>query len=284
MSPINQVPVLGSGIRFAALGLFGFIFIGIIGLKGCGGGGEQTAAQQAASESESGATEQVVAEATPPPAGTVQIAGVIKYEGDRPPRSIVKMDADAFCAKAHGGQPVGSEDALISDEGQLANVLVYIKKGLEGKKFPVPTSPAVLDQQGCVYVPHVLAMMAGQQLDIVSSDTTLHNVHCMGKDNPEFNFGMPGPGRRDRVFRKPEIGVKFKCDVHPWMGAWVHVLDHPCFSVSDRAGAWSINGLPPGEYTLGAWHEKFGEQEQKITVTDAGATDLTFTFKAAEKK
>lgn len=242
---------------------------------------ETPAATEVAMPAETAAS---AAPSAPAAAVAGQVSGTMRFEGTAPPRTVIKMSADPKCDAMHANGKVGSEEVLVSKEGQLANVFIYVKKGLEGKEFPAPATSAELDQKGCMYEPHVLGMMVGQKLDIVSSDTTLHNVHCMSKENPEFNFGMPGPGSRDRVFRKAESPIKFKCDVHPWMGAWLHVVPHPFFAVSDRAGAWTIKGLPAGSYTLAAWHEKYGEQEIPITVTDAGLAGVDATFKATEKK
>ncbi|MRR13617.1 TonB-dependent receptor, partial [bacterium] len=127
--------------------------------------------------------------------------------------------------------------------------------------------------------PRVLALMAGQPLDIVSSDATLHNVHAAAKENAAFNLGMPAPGTRyTRTFEKPEI-VPFKCDVHPWMRAWVAVVPHPFFAVSGSDGVYEIKGLPAGTYTVEAWHEKLPAQTFTVTVADGEtkARDVTFT-------
>ena len=134
-------------------------------------------------------------------------------------------------------------------------------------------------QKGCHYVPHVQGVQVGQPLQIVNSDSTLHNVHGMPKQSKEFNLGMPIQGMKlDRKFDKPEVMVKFKCDVHPWMNAYVGVLDHPFFAVSGADGQYEIKDLPAGTYTVEAWHEKFGVQTQEITVTDAAAGSADFSF------
>jgi hypothetical protein len=209
------------------------------------------------------------------------VTGKVAFNGDAPSRKVVKMDADPKCAAIHGDKKVGTEDVLVSKAGEVANVFVYLKD-VKGE-FPVPTEPALIDQVGCMYTPHVQGIRTGQKLLIRNSDDTMHNIHFLGKANPEFNFGQPTKGDRDKDFRKAEVGAKFKCDVHPWMSAFVHIMDHPFFAVSGKDGAYTIKGVPAGEYTIVAWHEKFGETEQKITVGADGAATADFSFSGAGK-
>lgn len=206
------------------------------------------------------------------------ITGKVTFTGDKKPgRKVVKMDADPKCAAMHGDKKIGTEDYLIGKDGQIANVFVYLKD-VKGE-FQAPAEPALIDQQGCMYTPHVQGIMVGQKLTIRNSDDTMHNIHFLGKANPEFNFGQPTKGDRDRDFRKAEVGGKFKCDVHPWMNAYVHIMEHPFFAVTDREnGAFTIKGVPAGEYTIVAWHEGLGETEQKITVPADGAATADFSY------
>lgn len=208
------------------------------------------------------------------------VTGAAKFEGDPPKRKKIKMDADAKCVHLAGEKGAGTEDAIVSKEGQVKNVFVYVKAGLEGKEIPAAgAEPAELDQKGCMYSPHVQGIRVGQTLNIKSSDETLHNIHCLAKDNGEFNFAQPSPGVREKSFRKPEKAIKLKCDVHPWMGAFIWVMEHPYFAVTEKDGTFAIKGLPDGSYTIGAWHESFGEQEGKVDVK-GGAATVDFTFKA----
>lgn len=207
------------------------------------------------------------------------VRGVAIYAGERPRRKVIKMDADPTCQKIHAGKKVGSEGAIVSRTGRIANIFVYVKTGLPNRKPVAPDSPAELDQRGCLYRPHVQGIMVGQTLKIRNSDTTLHNINCQAKVNPVFNFGQPTPSVRERIFRKPEAAIKFKCDVHPWMNAWLFVMDHPYFAVTGRDGSFSIPDLPPGDYTLAAWHEKFGEIEIPLSITKGQAAAADFTFK-----
>lgn len=222
----------------------------------------------------------VAAFAAPATAGSVK--GTAMFEGEKPGRKRIKMDADPACAALHS-KPVGTEDYLIRDTGEIVNVFVYLKDG-DGKKHEAPADKAKIDQHGCQYTPHVQGLMVGQTLDIINSDPTMHNIHCLAKVNKEFNFGQPTPGTREQVFRRAENAVQFKCDVHPWMSAYIFVMDHPYFGVSDSNGKFEIKNVPAGNYTLVAWHEKLGEVEQPITVGDGDLDGVTFTFKGGEKK
>lgn len=209
-------------------------------------------------------------------AGTV--TGKVSFTGTAPAPQKISMDADAYCAEAHS-EPVYAEDVVVNSDNTLRNVFVYVKEGLEGKTFPVPTTPAVLDQKGCHYTPHVFGMQAGQTLEILNSDSTLHNVHGMPTQSKEFNMGMPIQGMKlTKKFEKPEVMVKFKCDVHPWMRAYIGVLTHPFYGVMGEQGKFEIKGLPAGTYTLEAWHETYGTKTQSVTVDESGTQTVDFSF------
>jgi plastocyanin len=207
------------------------------------------------------------------------IAGKISFEGAVPTPGVVRMDSDSNCVQQ--GVTSTDETILVGDAGALQNVFVYVKDGLGTLRFPVPAQSIVLDQKGCHYVPHVLGVQVGQSMDIVNSDSTLHNVHAVPKANQEFNMGQPLPGiKHTHQFSTREVMVPFKCDVHPWMHAWVGVLDHPYFAVTGADGSFSLKGLPPGTYTIEAWHEKLGTQTQSVTIGEKESKDITFSFKA----
>ena len=156
---------------------------------------------------------------------------------------------------------------------------VYVKEGLAGRKFPMPTQSITLDQHGCRYVPHVFGIQVGQTLEILNSDPTLHNIHATPKGNQEFNMGQPIQGMKfERKFSKPEIMVPFKCDVHGWMNAYVGVLEHPYFDTTGSDGKFDISTLPPGDYVIEAWHEKLGAQTQNVTIGEKETKEITFTF------
>ena len=208
------------------------------------------------------------------------VSGTVKLEGAAPTAQPISMDADSACADAHS-EPVLLEEVVVGDAGALQNVFVYVKKGLEGQTFDVPKTPVSLDQKGCQYIPHVFGVQVGQPIDIINSDSTLHNVHSLPKNSKEFNLGMPIPGMRiKRTFNTAEVMVKFKCDVHPWMSAYVGVVDHPFFAVTGSDGSFEIKDLPAGSYVLEAWHEKYGTQTVNVTVDDAAPPSASFTFTA----
>jgi len=159
---------------------------------------------------------------------------------------------------------------------------VYVKNAPAGD-YAVPEDVAVLDQMGCRYTPHVLGLRVGQTLELHNNDPLLHNVRAIARENKPINYGQPaGSAPRKKVFDKPEMAIRMKCDVHPWMTAFTFAMDHPFFAVTDENGAFSITGLPAGEYTLGLWHEAYGEQEMQVTVTDGSMAEAGFTVKAAE--
>ena len=186
-----------------------------------------------------------------------------------------------FCKKAHSDK-VLDETVLVSD-GKLKNVLVYIKKGLKGK-FTPPSEPVVLDQKGCIFKPHVVALMAGQKLQILNSDDTLYNVHILALINREENFGQPENGQKaERTFRA-EIGVQIKCDVHPWMKSFLHVLRHPYFEITGTDGAFTLSDVPPGDYVLEARHEKYGRKSVNVTVSAGKKSTVQFTYSSVASR
>ena len=238
---------------------------------GCGGGGEEAAAPtQQADSAPAAAPQQAVT-------GGGAIAGNAKYvNGD--PDAAIGMDADPVCASLHPGE-VHTEKVVADDNGNLANVFVYEKSGLEGKSSPAPSSTHTLDQIGCQYKPHVSGMQVGQKLVIRNSDPTLHNVHAMPSVNKEFNQGQPFQGMElEHSFDQAEVMVPFKCDVHPWMSSFMAVLDHPFFGVSSEEGSFGIENLPAGTYVLEAWHEEFGTQTVEVTVADGETAQVSFDF------
>ena len=208
-----------------------------------------------------------------------RVVGLIKLDGARPRRNIIRMASDPYCEKAHKDD-VFDESLVVNTDGTLQNAFVQIKS-VPGK-FDVPTTPVVLDQKGCIYYPHVAGVMAGQPLIALNSDGTLHNVHLMPKKNPEKNVGQPAKGMRETIIMKnPEENILIKCDVHAWMNARVHVVAHPFFFVSDVEGRFEIRGLPPGKYTLEVLHElsRIEKQSIEIEVKADTSTRLDVTMK-----
>jgi plastocyanin len=242
-------------------------------LAGCGGGGESESAMDAVP---------AAAMTTVDPATAGAISGKIMLDGDAPPADAIQMAADPNCARMHESA-VMTEFVLTDMEGGLQNAFIYIKGGLEGMSFATPSEPVTLNQEGCVYVPHVLGLQVGQELNILNSDATLHNIHATPTVNQEFNIGQPVAGMSTtRTFDSVEVMVPFKCDVHRWMNSYAGVLDHPYFAVSGMDGSFTIGNVPPGDYTVGVWHERLGEMEMAVTVGQSATADATFTYSAAE--
>ena len=211
--------------------------------------------------------------------GTAVLSGRVTLSGVPPANETVTMTTDPFCSGEHPGETELPAFA-VGAEGALANVLVRVTAGVTGV-YPAPAEAKQLDQRGCAFSPRVLALMTGQPLDVVSSDATLHNVHAAAKENAAFNLGMAAPGTKyTRTFTKPEI-VPFKCDVHPWMRAWVAVVPHPFYAVTGPNGLYEIRGLPAGTYTVEAWHERLPAQAFTVTVTDGETKGRDVAFDAA---
>jgi plastocyanin len=248
-------------------------------LAACGGGSQETTTTTAAPAATPAATAsgQRVDAAT---AGDVK--GTVTLTGAAPRNEPIRMNADPVCVKEAKG-PQAQETYLVGADGKLGNVFVYVKDGLGNYVYDAPTEMARLDQHGCRYTPHVFGVRVGQQIEIVNSDPTLHNIHAMPKVNQEFNNGQPIQGMKmTHAFTAKEVMVPFKCDVHGWMNAYVGVLDHPYFAVTKDDGAFELKGLPPGTYTIEAWHEKLGATTQSVTLGAKESKDVTFTFDAAK--
>jgi len=209
------------------------------------------------------------------------ITGTATFAGKAPALKPLAMDADPVCLKIHAGKPVPAEMLVLGSANTMANVIVWVSKGLPaGKTWPAPKTPVVLDQKGCQYVPHAMGIMVGQPYRILNSDGILHNIHTLPKVNASFNRAMPATLKEaSTTFPKPEAIFQIKCDVHPWMSAYIGVFTHPFFSATSTDGKFTISGLDPGTYEISAWHERLGTQTASVTV---GASDKkTQDFKFA---
>ena len=216
------------------------------------------------------------------PGGPVSVKGKVTFTGEPPEPAQLDLAAVAECHEQH---PDGmfDESLVVNENGTLRNVLVRVTGGLpEGQAYPAPSDPVVLDQKGCQYVPHVIAMMPGQPLIVKNSDAFLHNVHSLAQQNPAFNFGQPtkDPGKAIDTIKVVE-SFRVKCDVHPWMSAFVHVLDNPFFAITGADGSFELRGLPPGQYTLTAWHEQLGEKTLDVSVEEGKPATAEIAFEAA---
>lgn len=237
----------------------------VVVLVGCGGDGD---------EGSTGADATSTAAVTP--AGTASVSGSINFAGTAPSPQALNLDRE--CQELRDDQAL-SQNVVVNDNETLQWVFVYVKEGLENQEFAVSSDEVVLDQEGCMYQPHVIGLQTGQTLKILNSDPLLHNIHALPEDNRSFNFGMPNAGQeREQSFRVPEVMVRIKCDVHPWMEAWAGVTEHPYHGVSGEDGSFSIDNLPAGDYVIEAWHEEYGTQTQNVTVGDGESATLDFTF------
>ena len=207
------------------------------------------------------------------------IVGVITLKGAPPAeKEITPLMENPDCGKMHTTAPT-THFYVVGAKGELADVIVSLK-GVTGKSTGASAPPAVLDQKGCLYTPTILAVQTGQKLVVKNSDPCVHNVHATPAvpGNPETNHGQaPGAVDLTYTFAQPEMFLRFKCDVHPWMFAWVSVFDSPYFCVSDKDGKFVIKNVPPGKYTVEAAHRKLGTQTQDVEVKDSDAT-VNFTF------
>lgn len=248
---------------FLRAGVGAALCLGSIAMGACGGAPQEPAAP-------------VVTQNPVDPATAGSVGGTIRLEGTPPAAEPINMASDPYCES----QGKATIDEYQTAGGGLGNVFVYVKDGLGQLKFPVPATPAVLDQKGCLYAPHVLGLQVGQTLEIRNSDSTLHNMHAIPESNREFNKALNLQGlNHTHTFSTAEVMIPFKCDVHRWMRSYVGVLDHPFFAVTGADGAFRLAGLPPGTYTVEAWHEKLGRQTQSVTIGASEAKDVSFTFK-----
>ena len=214
-----------------------------------------------------GCDREEVADTRAPESGDGVIVGRVIFSGSAPEMKIIP-----------GSPMIGDESIVVGSRNGLKNVIVFLKDA--PRPSFVLQSPAVLDQVKCIYTPHVLAVQTGQILRLKSSDAMMHNVHLKCVVNPDANYGFPGVGQRDITLSSPEPPFPVRCDVHPWMSAWIGVFDHPWFAVTRDDGSFTIEHVPPGKYTLAAWQEALPPQEQTVVVEGTGQTEADFTFQA----
>lgn len=244
---------------------------------GCGGGGDS--GQPAAPPSTPAPASDTPS--TPGPTGTASITGSISYEGEVPTMPpLPGFEGNADCSAKHDTPPT-VEMLVLGADNKMANVLVRVTSGLpSGASWPAPSEPFLMNQEGCVYTPHVMGVMVGQTFKIGNADGIMHNVNAQPKVNTPFNSAMPPTlTETDRVFTMAEeTPFVIKCDVHPWMQAFVSVSPHPFFSVTGTDGAFTISNLPAGTYEIEAWHERLGSQTATVTVADGETASTDFSF------
>jgi plastocyanin len=207
------------------------------------------------------------------------VKGVVRLEGTAPKAKPISMATDPDCARQHAS-PVLSPEVATDAKGDLQNVIVFVSDGLGDRTFDPPSRPVVIDQKGCMYQPHVLALRAGQDLQVVNDDPVTHNIHPMPTNNREWNKAeLPG-SKVDESFSREEVAIPVKCNVHPWMRGYVAVFKHPFFFVTGKDGSFDLSNLPPGTYTLTAWHEKLGKSTQQVTIGANETKTVDFVFKS----
>lgn len=257
-----------------------YLYVGILAILAAGCGGKESAELQTTGPSEVKPAASVSAEPIDP-ATVGSVSGKIYLDGEAPAAKMMSVKGNPECALLHQGGQIASEE-LVSENGLLQNVFVYVKQGLEGRSFPAPSSPVTIANKGCKYVPHVAGVMAGQPVEFLNEDSTLHNIHSYSKNSKPFNLGLPLVGMKQaKKIDLPEVMITLKCDVHPWMLGYLGVLAHPYFGVTGADGTFELKDLPPGEYVIEAWHEKLGAQTQTVTLGPQETKELEFRFSAA---
>ena len=240
----------------------------VVWLAACGGP-RDAAQDQPAAESESESVSRAF--------GTIE--GRVTFEGDVVPENeFIDMTADPNCASAHA-VPVTTQNVIVGTNGGLQNTFVYIKEGIDGSRYSIPATPVTVEEFGCMYQPRVLGVRVGQPLRFANRDETLHNVHELRQNAPQFGIGQPLVGLvQEFIFDRPEVMVPFRCDVHRWMSGYVGVVDHPFYVVTGAEGHFVLKDVPTGEYVIEVWHETFGLQHRRVTVNSDEVSSMDFEF------
>jgi plastocyanin len=207
------------------------------------------------------------------------VAGEVKFEGPLPKTMPINMAADPKCAMQHPGA-VMRDDVMTGSGGGLGNVIVFVASGLGSRNFEVPNDPVVIQQKGCMYWPHVIAMRANQKLEVLNSDKTAHNIHPTPANNREWNKFQPPGSPLEETFPREEVAIPVRCNLHPWMRGYIAVFKHPFFAVTGKDGSFQLPSLPAGEYMVEAWHERLGTLTQKLTIAAGESKKIEFVFKS----
>jgi plastocyanin len=210
-----------------------------------------------------------------------ELSGKVVVRGQPSRNHSIIMAADPECLKLHSG-PAMSEEIVTGPENALANVVVYISEGLGSGSFDPPKQPVVIEQKGCQYYPHVVALEAGQKLEVRNDDATTHNIHPLPLNNREWNQSQAqGVPPFEATFGREEVSIPVKCNIHPWMKGYIAVFKHPYFAVTGKDGRFVLKGLPAGNYTITAWHEKLGTLAQKAAINSHEAKQMDFVFEVS---
>jgi hypothetical protein len=213
-------------------------------------------------------------------ATTGSITGTVTLEGTAPVLKPIDMSASPACVQANVS-PVVPPLVLTGDRGALANVVIYVRDGLGNYRFDAPKKPVILMQKNCMYEPHVLALMTNQPFEIENNDPTMHNVHSMPKHNQQWSTSQrAGSAPLKSTFARPELAMPVLCNLHPWMRAFVFAFDNPYFAVTSKTGKFELQNLPPGTYTIEAWQENYGAQDQTVTIRPKESKPISFTFQS----
>lgn len=207
-----------------------------------------------------------------------QITGKINFDGDRPKLAAIDMGKDPVCISEQTGTVV-AQDGAVNDNGTLPNAFVYVKSSTAELPRTAPRNSVDLTQKGCMYEPHVLGIMVGQPLQVLTLDPTTHNIHVVPTANREWNVTQQ-PGSPSMIWRftHPEIMIPVHCNEHPWMKAYIGVVDNPFFAVTGKEGSFLLKDVPPGQYTLAVWTATFGTQQKDVTVRAGETASADFTF------
>jgi len=266
-------------MKLKAFGLGGLVLIVALSVACGGGGGSDSSGGGGAEPAASApATSTPAQTGSPAPTGSASIMGTVTFEGDAPTMKALSMAADPDCAKKHT-EPVLAEALVLGEGNTMGNIFVRVIGGLPDGSYATPSEPVVMDQRGCRYIPHVMGVMVNQPFKILNSDGVLHNVHSLSSVNSQFNKAMPGSVMESmETFTRVEDMFKIKCDVHPWMEAYVGVVGHPYFDVTAEDGKYEITGLPAGTYEIEVWQEKLKTQTASVTVADGESAAQDFTY------
>ncbi len=219
--------------------------------------------------------------ATIDPATVGSISGTVTLTGTPPVLEPIDMSASPACVQANKS-PVVPPLVVTGENGALANVVVYVKKGLGNYRYDPPKEPVILSQKNCMYEPHVVALMTHQRFEIENNDPTMHNVHPMPEHNRQWSTSQPvGSAALKSTFARTEFAMPILCNVHPWMRAFGFVFSNPYFAVTSETGKFEIGNLPPGTYTIEAWQETYGTRDQTITIGPKESKAIAFTFAAS---